>query len=117
MRFFTFASTLSLTLLTSNFTYAEDDIENGREKFTANCQACHGELGRGDGPAAASLPNRPANLAKKLNKPFSSKYFITNGVLRGKVDKGMPAWQDALTRQDVYDILAYVEQQNLNVQN
>lgn len=34
----------------------------GAEDFTSYCVSCHGPKGLGNGPQAASLPTRPANL-------------------------------------------------------
>lgn len=34
----------------------------GPDLFHAHCAACHGPEGKGDGPAAANLKKRPANL-------------------------------------------------------
>ncbi len=34
----------------------------GAEDFASYCAGCHGENGKGDGPAAAGLPKKPANL-------------------------------------------------------
>lgn len=36
--------------------------DEGAAFFAANCTACHGVTGRGDGPAAAGLNPRPTNL-------------------------------------------------------
>lgn len=35
---------------------------SGRALYQDYCVACHGASGRGDGPAAAGLPRRPADL-------------------------------------------------------
>lgn len=35
---------------------------SGRDVFAVECSGCHGDSGRGDGPAAAHLPRRPADL-------------------------------------------------------
>jgi hypothetical protein len=35
-----------------------------RADYTTFCTACHGSAGRGDGPLAASLPRRPADLSR-----------------------------------------------------
>lgn len=35
---------------------------NGQSLYMENCAACHGDEGRGDGPAAAGLAQKPANL-------------------------------------------------------
>ncbi len=38
------------------------DEPTGREDFATFCAACHGTSGRGDGPAAAGLDRKPADL-------------------------------------------------------
>ena len=37
--------------------------ETGREVYVAKCQACHGDRGRGDGPAARALPKKPRDFS------------------------------------------------------
>lgn len=63
------------------------------------CASCHGKDAKGDGPAAASLKQLPANLTQlaKLNK---GKYPVdeVTSVLRGQAtlvahgDQAMPVW-------------------------
>jgi mono/diheme cytochrome c family protein len=40
----------------------EDLVSLGSKVFTANCQACHGAGGNGDGPSGANLSVRPRNF-------------------------------------------------------
>lgn len=88
---------------------AQGDVVKGKVQYQQYCQACHGEQGHGDGPTASSLPHKPANIASKLSKPFSSSDSVANKVLEGEVEQGMPAWQGVLTKPDALDILAYVQ--------
>jgi putative copper resistance protein D len=44
--------------------YTADAIAHGARLYQKNCVICHGEGGRGDGPAAASLAIKPANLTE-----------------------------------------------------
>lgn len=51
---------------------------NGKEMFDSYCGACHGKSGKGDGPAAAALKNKPADLtalAKTHGGTYSQKDF------------------------------------------
>ena len=41
---------------------AAADVEAGRSTFVANCAACHGETGDGQGPAAVAMDPRPRDL-------------------------------------------------------
>lgn len=63
-------------------------LARGQAFFAANCVACHGPQGRGDGPLAATLRPRPANLgdAHMTGHRDADLYaFISNGVVvRGK---------------------------------
>ena len=75
--------------------------------FDSNCAACHGPFGKGDGPAAASLPNKPANLA------LDATQKKTDGELEviirdGRQLKGMPPWKNALTNQQIKDLVDYI---------
>ena len=37
-------------------------VERGKATFHDSCAACHGEGGKGDGPASDAMKHRPANL-------------------------------------------------------
>jgi mono/diheme cytochrome c family protein len=41
---------------------------DGKEMFTTYCAVCHGTSGKGDGPAAAALKKRPADLTQLARK-------------------------------------------------
>jgi cytochrome c553 len=59
---------------------------SGSEMFHSYCAPCHGTDGKGNGPAAASLKNPPANLrelAKKNKGEFPADHVAT--VLRSGV--------------------------------
>ena len=51
---------------------------DGAQMFGSYCAACHGKLGHGDGPAAASLKTKPADLTqlkKNHGGTYSNKDF------------------------------------------
>ena len=39
-----------------------DAVDHGRDLFRIYCASCHGPAGRGDGPVASELVNRPVDL-------------------------------------------------------
>ena len=50
--------------------YAEDLAQyNGAELFKRFCSSCHGALGRGDGPVAASLKVEVPDLTRLTRRP------------------------------------------------
>lgn len=62
------------------------DPGRGAHLFREQCVACHGPLGRGDGPLAASLNPKPTALSEPLRARertlFALYQVITNGVVK-----------------------------------
>ncbi|WP_261841750.1 c-type cytochrome [Aliamphritea ceti] len=95
--------------VTSEIAFAAD-LNNGKAKFQTNCMVCHGNKGLGDGPAAAGMAKKPANISKKLNSMFQTDSKLTQDVMGGKT--GMPAFKGILSQNDVSDIFAYIRSIN-----
>lgn len=74
---------------------------NGRQLWDTNCSSCHGADGRGDGPAAAWLTPRPANLAEHSY----TRDYILQVLWNGVAGSSMPAWRD----HDAAQLLALAE--------
>ena len=45
-------------------TIKQTNVTDARGMFTTYCASCHGVSGKGDGPAAAALNKKPADLTK-----------------------------------------------------
>lgn len=80
-------------------TAATKDVGIGQREFEANCAACHGISGKGDGPMAGYLNQRTADLtllAKNNNGvfPFDRVYQVIDGreILKGHGTREMPIW-------------------------
>ncbi len=82
-------------------------VETGAALYEARCAACHGILGDGDGPAAAALPQRPADFTDL------SRWTATNhGQKIWLLEKGIagtPHAPSKLSHEELTDVLAYVE--------
>jgi mono/diheme cytochrome c family protein len=102
------ASVLSLTAL------AQDPSGNpvaGKAIFQKNCSVCHGSEGHGDGPAASGFNPRPANFLedRRLATPEQKQIrIVTNGGPSEKLSAVMPAFEDALSPQEVRDAVAFI---------
>ena len=77
----------------------------GAEVFRTYCASCHGTSARGDGPLAASMRKRPANLteiAKRNGGEFPSDMVFRTidgrQPVRGHGGPDMPVWGDAFER-------------------
>ncbi|MBN8458817.1 MAG: cbb3-type cytochrome c oxidase subunit II [Verrucomicrobia bacterium] len=85
--------------------------ENGGRHFARWCATCHGSAGRGDGPLAASLTKKPADLA---NGPFNwtagdeqTELRIARIIKFGIPGTDMPG-HEPLTDQQAADLARYV---------
>ncbi len=73
-----------------------ETLREGRALFLEHCTVCHGLTGQGDGPAAAGLEPRPADLtAAHVDEHTDGDLFwwLTHGM----PGTAMPAWQEHLT--------------------
>lgn len=90
-----------------NPTKADDaSIARGAELYNINCKMCHGQTAQGNGPIAAFLANKPANLTSPVvqaKNDGSIFLTITNGVA-GK----MPALNENFTISERWDLVNYV---------
>lgn len=81
-------------------------IEAGKKLFVANCLTCHGAEGHGDGPGAASLEKRPADLPKRLRDTGEK-----DGELFWKISEGkapMVTWKTQLTDVQRWELVNYI---------
>ena len=75
-------------------------LARGAEVYQANCASCHGELGRGDGPAAAGLNPKPTNLADRAGLMDQSPLDYYRRITIGVVGTAMPSFELRLPAQD-----------------
>ncbi len=73
-------------IATVNEPWAKNDdvIAYGKKVFSTNCAMCHGEQGKGDGPAGAALKPPPRNLIEgkwtQGGGMISLFKVVTNGI-------------------------------------
>jgi cytochrome c oxidase cbb3-type subunit 2 len=69
-----------------------DRTERAKKLFLAECAGCHGEYGRGDGPAAATLAIKPRNFLREKFKVRSTQSgdAPTQKDIYATITRGMP---------------------------
>ena len=89
--------------------YSPNLIEKGSVLFRQNCVQCHGELGHGDGPAAATLNPRPRNFTSP--SAWKNGYdlpAIFKTLSEGVAGSGMASF-DYFTKADRMALAHYVQ--------
>jgi mono/diheme cytochrome c family protein len=83
------------------------NIAAGQKLFMANCQTCHGESGRGDGPGGAALEKKPADLGACIKANNE-----TDGSLFWKISEGrspMVSWKGSLSETQRWQLVLYIK--------
>lgn len=81
-------------------------LARGRELYLARCASCHGEAGRGDGPAASGLNPPPANLTDSALRGSSPLEFYRQ-VNVGVAGTAMPSFSAELPVEDRWALALY----------
>jgi mono/diheme cytochrome c family protein len=81
------------------------DRERGRELWLRSCWQCHGEEGKGDGPASAAMVGGVPTLVGKV-PPEDFDRLVTL-VLDGR--GAMPAYREDIDKHDARRILVYLQ--------
>ncbi len=86
----------------------------GQAIYSARCAVCHGEQGAGDGPAAASLPLKPASFRDRaMVAEMTDAYWFwrvsEGGIVEPFKSAGstMPPWKQELSVEDRWAVIAY----------
>lgn len=82
----------------------------GKALFQTNCASCHGETGKGDGPAAASLNPKPQGLAE-TQAGLTDAYIywrIAEGGTMDQFKSAMPAWKAVLSEEQIWQVITFI---------
>ncbi|HUC10977.1 MAG TPA: copper homeostasis membrane protein CopD [Stellaceae bacterium] len=95
------------TFFTPAEPYAAPSVQKGARLYAENCALCHGAGGRGDGPAAAAMAIRPADLvAPRLATHTPGDLFWW--VSHGKGNGAMPGFAGMLSAAERWDVINFV---------
>ncbi len=94
-------------------------LAEGRRLYAANCAACHGVFGRGDGVMARALlrdsivapkhgPRSPADFTDPESMLGASPALLHGKIQRGGMGTGMPNWGPILTDEQAWMLVEYL---------
>ena len=100
------AYSLELGVPSNPVTADQTSIERGAELYSINCVLCHGTGGKGDGPVATKLQNKPFDLTSftMMSITDGGLFFVISAGVPGK----MPALNENLTVRERWDVVNYV---------
>ena len=82
-------------------------IALGKKQYMANCLGCHGPDGKGNGPGAAALKQRPGNLGARIKETGEK-----DGELFWKISEGhgfMVRWKvTPLSETQRWELVNYI---------
>jgi mono/diheme cytochrome c family protein len=84
-------------------------IDRGRQLYKVNCTPCHGDQGKGDGPAAAAYNPKPRNHTDATYMSTLTDEDIAKVIQFGGAIKNMPLMPSnpALKGADLAAVVAY----------
>jgi mono/diheme cytochrome c family protein len=92
--------------LTNPVPPTDDNLIDGMKIYTMNCALCHGGLDLKPSPLERSFyPAPPQLIVDPLDDP---EWHIYYAVRTGIRYTGMPAWNIALTEQDMWKVTAFL---------
>ena len=94
----------------SPYKQSEKVVAEGSDLYAKNCASCHGPSGRGNGEAGKALSPSPALLAFMIQRPMAVDEYLLWSIAEGGsgLDTAMPAFKEALTRDQIWKIVAFM---------
>jgi mono/diheme cytochrome c family protein len=91
---------------TNPVTATASSVSTGRDLYLANCAACHGTTGAGDGLTAADMVPGPGDLSTTV--PALTDGELAYRIASGTVATRMPAFSITLSEHDRWDLVNYL---------
>ena len=91
-------------------------LETGARLYAANCAACHGEAGNGQGVYVSStsphtgdaMAQMPADFTNPTTMLGASPALLQGKLIRGGMGTGMPSWGPIFTTDQTWALVAYL---------
>jgi mono/diheme cytochrome c family protein len=86
----------------------EAQLAAGKAIYKKLCVACHGESGKGDGPTALQLKDKPADFTDATHAHFYSDRGRIHIIKKGVAGTPMVPWEKALKEDQIMAVFVYI---------
>ncbi len=83
-----------------------DAVASGEEHYRRRCESCHGESGKGDGPATRFVKPAPADISTAEARDRMTDGEIFYKITEGK--KPMPGMARTLTEEERWQVVHFL---------
>ncbi len=88
------------------FPLTQDSVDMGLATYATTCATCHGDTGKGDGPAGLALNPPPADLA--IHVPLHTDNELYSFIADGIEGTSMVAQLGNLTSEEIWHLVNYI---------
>jgi len=81
----------------------------GQTIYASRCAFCHGEGGRGDGPAGVTMKPPPPDMTSPAFWQRRTPQTLRTVILRGVPGTAMPGYQGTLDDEQLDALIGYLE--------
>ncbi len=81
----------------------------GKAQFLKRCARCHGNEGKGDGPDADGDHAEHMDLTRAAGAAANPDGVVFYKVWNGRSEPRMPAFQDQMTKEQAWAVVAYAQ--------
>lgn len=87
-----------------------DATAAGQTLYGVQCASCHGDSGKGDGPAGQALTPPAANLvdSASANGDDYLYYRIAEGGAMDPFNSSMPPFKNVLSEDEIWQVVSYI---------
>jgi len=86
----------------------QEQLGLGKSVFMKSCVACHGDNGKGNGPAAAAFKKKPADFTDAEHSKFYSDQGRIHIIKKGIENTPMSGWENVLSEKEIQSVHTYV---------
>jgi len=107
---------LALTTIASNHIPSASEAIIGKKIYRERCGVCHGNQGDGKTFAANALFPPPKNFTTRTSKKDLTRKQMILSVTRGRPNTAMMAWENILSKHEIYLVVDYIRQVLMGLQ-